>query len=178
MKTRRSLLIRALQERFVPILLRNGFVQSELKGADAASGTIRRAFPFGYMKRPKGADIELLDIQMHPRGKLKFILNFGVARPEGVELPWAKLGQPELTASGLLKQCRLYDSRFYWRMKWFSVSRPSRAKDIDARINKTVARLIDLYPEVEEWFSTQREGRHMRCVEMNFPSSPLSTRNP
>jgi hypothetical protein len=171
MKTKRSLLTRALQERFIPILLKNGFTQSKLTGVDAASGTIRRAFPFGYMKRPKGADLELLDIQMHPRGKLKFVLNFGVAPPEGVELPWAKLSQHEVTASGLLRSCRLYDSRFYWRMKWFSVSRPSQPKGIEARINKTVDRLVELYPEVEEWFSTRREGPHIRCVESHFPSS-------
>ncbi len=168
MKTTRSLLIRALKERFIPILLRNGFMESKLTGANAASGTIRRDFPFGYMKRPKGADIELLDIQMHPRGKLKFVLNFGVAPPEGVESPWAKFGQHEVTASHLLKGCRLYDSRFYWRMKWFSVSGPSWTKDIEARINETVDRLIELYPEVEEWFSTKREGPHMRYVELHF----------
>jgi len=170
MKTKRSLLIRALQERLVPILLKNGFTQSKLTGADAASGTIRRAFPFGCMKRLKGADIELVDIQMDKGGKLKFVLNFGVASPEGVAWPWAKLEQHEVMASDLLKRCRLYDSRFYWRMKWFSVSRPSRSKDIEARINRTIDRLIDLYPEVEEWFFTKREGSHIRCVETHFPS--------
>ena len=80
MKTKRSLLIRALQERFVPILLKNGFTQSKLTGADAASGTIRRAFPFGCMKRPKGVDIELVDIQMDKRGKLRFVVYLSLKR--------------------------------------------------------------------------------------------------
>jgi len=152
-------------------LLKNGFTHAKLTGADAASGTIRRAFPFGCMKRPKGADIELLDIQMDKGGRLKFVLNFGVVSPEGVAWPWAKLEQHEMMASDLLKRCRLYDSRFYWRMKWFSVSWPSRPKGIEARINKTVDRLIELYPEVEEWFSTRKEGPHIRCVETRFSSS-------
>jgi hypothetical protein len=173
MKTKRSLLTRALQERFIPILLKNGFTQLKLTGARAANAGMRRDFPFGYMTRPKGTDIELVDIQIHPRGKLKFVMNFGVAPPEGVELPWAKLEQHDMMASDLLRSCRLYDSRFYWRMKWFSVSWPSQWKDIEARINKTVDRLIEFYPAVEEWFSTQKEGPHVRCVELHF-SSPKS----
>lgn len=168
MKSKRSILIRALQERFIPILLKNGFTQAKLTGTEAASGTIRRAFPFGYMKRPKGSDIELLDIQMDKRGELKFVLNFGVVSPEGVEWPWARLEQHEVMASDLRRRCRLYDSRFYWRIRWFSVPRLFWPTDPTARINRTLDRLIELFPEVEEWFSTQREGPHVRCVEMHF----------
>ncbi len=121
------------------------------------------------MKRPNGKNIELLDIQMDKGGKLQFVINFGIAPPEGVIWPWGKLTQNEITASGAPEHCRLYDSRFYCHMRWFSVSPFPYFSNLETRIDKTVNHLIELYPEIEEWFKTQKIGPHIKCVETKFP---------
>lgn len=92
MKTQRAILIKALNKRFIPILLAKEFLQYELTGVDRASGQIRRAFPFGRMKRRKDAELQLLDIQMDKGGATKFVLNFGVAPPRRRRMALGKVG--------------------------------------------------------------------------------------
>ena len=156
----RESLLNALEHRFVPILVERGFVRHPLSAEDRKSQELQIAFPVGYLKRVKGANVELLEIQLDKHGKAKFVLNFGVAKPEGVSLPWAHLRQGEAVVSALPEAFRLY-RRATWR-QWFSPG--WLPAEVHARTARVVNEAIALYPEVETWFATGAIGKHMRSI--------------
>ena len=154
----RAHLIKTLEDRFVPLVIEHGFRRFPLAGRDQASKEMHVAFPLGYMKRADGANLQLLEIQFEKRGRAEFVINIGVAQPDGVTLPWGHFLQNEVGVSGLAEAYRLY-SRPSW-MKWFSLA--WFPTDRDARAAKLVSRLISLYPEIEGWFAARSVGPHLR----------------
>lgn len=118
------------------------------------------AFPFGRMRRIKGADHELIEIQLDKRGAAKFVLNSGVVPPSGVDLPWGHLDQDDVPVSGAPQAYRLYSHP--GTMRWFSPPWIGWPSDIESRVRKTVDRAIELYPEIDAWFATRTLGPHMR----------------
>jgi hypothetical protein len=158
----RAALLAALKQRLIPLLASNGFVVHPLSGEERASAEMRGAFPLGYLKRRRGENLELLDVQFH---RDRFVLNLGVVGPAGIDLPWGHFAQEDVSAGGLPESCRLYSRRRF--MRWFAV--PRFGGDRRQRAAKTVDRLIDLYPEVEAWFASRTVGPHLRGFSHSFP---------
>jgi hypothetical protein len=156
---KRHVLLGILRERLIPVILERGFQQIAISDG---SGELRSSFPFGYMRRLKGSDFELLEIQLDKHGGAKFVLNFGVVPPEGADVPWRHFEQTETRVSALPEWYRLHSCRGC--MKWFSPSWLALSSDKTSRIARAVDRAIALYPEVENWFATRRVGSHMRRV--------------
>ena len=167
MSADRDLLLRILQERLIPMLLARGFEQLAFPATER-SREIDFSFPFGYFRRIKGANVELLEIQLAKHDTAKFVLNFGSVPPEGADLPWKHYEQAEALVSALPEWYRLFSCR--WSMKWFSPPWVSLPGDLVTRTTKAVDHAIDLYPEIEAWFATRTVGPHMRRV--GYPIKP------
>ncbi len=166
MSEARKDLLGALEARFIPVLLAKGFKQFPLEGEENKSPEMKTAFPFGYMKRQKGGDLHLLEIQFDKHGAAKFVLNFGVVPRGGISLPWIHLEQDKASVSALPDAYRLYQKRS--RMKWFSASFFASLFNRESRIGKVVDDVIALYPEIETWFASGSVGLHMR--KFGYPS--------
>lgn len=168
MPVSRDLLLRILRERLIPVLAQRGFEEIALSEEERRSREMNISFPFGHMRRLKGSDLELLEIQLDKHGAAKFALNFGVVPPEGADVPWKHFEQSEARVSALSESYRLYSCRGC--MKWFSPSRIALSSDEIARATKAVDRAVALFPEVEDWFATRNVGPHMRRV--GYPIRP------
>lgn len=162
----RESLVHAVEKTLLPTLRDRGFVQHPLSSTEQRSREISAAFPFGRMKRSRGPNLEILEIQFGKRGAARFVLNIGTVPPEGISLPWIRLSQVEAGTSSLPNALRLY-SRSTWP-KWFSVRWWSL--DSDGEADRTVGKAIDLYSEVEVWFTTGDIGKHLR--RFGFPTPP------
>ena len=153
------------------MLERRGFSSVALSGADARCAEMRTGFPFGRQKRPHGANLELVQLQLDKHGKAKFVINFGVVPPEGADVPWQHFDQAEAPIEALPAWYRLYDCRGC--MRWFGRSWLAIFGDTATQITRAVDRSIALYPEIEEWFASRSKGPHLRRV-----GYPLRLRKP
>lgn len=151
----RAALLAALKQRLIPLLTSSGFVVHRLSDEQRASAEMRGAFPLGYLKRRRGTDLELLDVQFH---RDRFVLNFGVVGPAGIDLPWGHFAQEDVSASDVPESGRLYSRRRF--MRWFAMRR--FGGDRPQRAAKTVDALITRYPQVEAWFASRTVGPHLR----------------
>jgi hypothetical protein len=170
MTQNRDLLLRILDERFIRMLLDKDFEQLPLPGAEMTSHEMRLSFPFGYMRRIKDRNFELLEVQLDKHGGAKFVVNFGIVPPEGADVPWKHFEQTEARVSALSESYRLYSSR--WCMKWFSAPWLTTAFDLESRTRTAVDRAIELYPEIEAWFAARTVGPHMRKIGAPTARSP------
>jgi hypothetical protein len=159
----RAALLGAVKERLIPLLTSRGFVIYPLSSKERASAELRGAFPLGCMKRRKGADLEVVEVQFH---RARFVLNFGVVPPTGVDLPWGHFAQDDVGCGGLPESYRLYRRRSI--MQWFALAR--FGADRRQRASKTVDRVIALYPQIEAWFATRTVGPHLRKSSFPFPA--------
>jgi len=168
MRGERKLPIGVLQEQLVPALVSRGFLETPLSKQGGSGRELLLAFPLGHLKRASGANLDLLDIQVHPR-QAAFVLSFSVAPPEGVTLPWGHFIQSQLLASEVPERCRLYANRR--SITWFAPRLCTFAKPAKWRVDDAVQRAIALIPEVDSYFSNQALGPHVKCLVQEFDVS-------
>ncbi|HLZ26048.1 MAG TPA: hypothetical protein VKV73_01855 [Chloroflexota bacterium] len=144
---KRALLLRALQERLVPAILALGFDQLPLREEDRKSPEMRNGFPFGYFRRIRGTDYELLEVQLDKGSKPQFVLNLGVVGPAGADVPWRHFEQHEAPITASREAYRLHPRKDPGPLgSWFTEG--------DAA--------VALLPEAEQWFESRVVGPHMR----------------
>lgn len=165
MRKERKLLIEELQARLVPFLLGHGFQQASLSERDRASREMVLMLPLGVMKRGSNGNLDVLEIQIHPR-RTTFVLAFGRAPAEGVALPWAKVSQSEIRVGDLPEKCRLYAKRS--SMTWFGLPWLSFGRDAATAIGRAIESAIAFYPEVEEYFQSGAIGPHVNCIRYSI----------
>jgi hypothetical protein len=159
MSTTRTLLIRALQERLIPVFMGLGFNQLPLSPEDQGSREVSFSFPLGRLRRIKNdGSFELLEIQLDKHGAAKFRLNFGVVPVQGIDHPVKHVDQSEASVQYLKYYCELCSWPLF--MKWFSV--PSTSSE--SKVWRLVDRVAGFIPEVEAWFKTDKAGPHVRRV--------------
>ncbi|WP_143226037.1 hypothetical protein [Acidovorax sp. 56] len=165
--TPRESLVSAVESRLIPRLTEDGFAQHPLVGVERKSAEIMMAFPFGRFKRRHSENLEIVEIQFDKNGAAKFVLNVGVAPPEGVNLPWAKLSQNDVEVAALPNAFRLY--RKASSSEWFSPS--WLPTEINGRTARVVEEVVANYSEIDAWFSTGVIGDHMRKFGIPIPVS-------
>jgi hypothetical protein len=168
MRKEKKLLISELQARLVPFFVEHGFQQTPLSGRDRKSREVMLMLPLGIMKRTRADKLDLLEIQLHPR-RTTFVLAFGRVPSEGVSSPWPKPSQAEVGVEDLPENCRLYANRF--SMTWFGLPWLSFGRDAAAAITKAIGAVIELYPEVEEYFRSGVVGPHVKCIRYSRDAS-------
>ena len=154
----RNILLNDVQDRLIKLFTEDGFDIYPLTSEEKKSKEMKIAFPFGRLKRKQGEKLEIAEIQFDKYGKLKFIINFGVVPENGVTLPWTHISQQDADVAALSEAYRLYSSSIW--SAWFSVGWLAQ-KNVE-NVKKTVDKAINLYPEIENWFSTGTMGKHMR----------------
>jgi len=160
---KRTLLLRVLQERLVSVILQHGFDQVPLREVDQPSQEMRDSSPFGYFRRAKSANLELLEIQLDKRDRPRFILNLGVIPPAGVDVAWGHFAQDDAPITAAQDAYRLHPKQHPGALaSWFTVPIIGLPLDLTARTERTVDAAVALLPEVEEWFARRVVGPHMR----------------
>jgi len=160
----RNILLQDVQNRLLKIFIDKGFVIFPLTPEEQKSTEIKNAFPLGRLKRVNGKKLEIVEIQFDKHGKTKFIINFGVVPEEGVILPWTRIEQNDADVSALSEAFRLYSRSIY--PSWFEFGILS--EETEENVKKLVSKAIELYPEIETWFSTRVVGKHMRKFGFNL----------
>src|SRR5258708_17704626 len=144
MKSKSEELRDAVKKRLISFILSRGFQEDKRD--------IYKHDPYGHQTsrflRWNGDRLELLNIQFDKHGRAKFVLNFGVAPPEGVDDYLGHHAQLGTDISNIPKHARLYAGNPYL-MRWFGfpllkfpVLRNRSSEDV-------VAHAIMLFPQVE-----------------------------
>lgn len=160
----RNLLLSEISEHFLGLLEQEGF--QRLAYAEPTSAEMRHTFPLGYLRRMRGGNAELLEVQFDKHGAAKFVVNFGVALPDGISLPWRKYNQNEVTVSVLPEWYRLYKNT---RGSWFGSSMFDIFTGSETIRQKTISILLNNYVEIQDFFETRAIGPHVRRI--GYPMS-------
>jgi hypothetical protein len=160
MSESRDVLIRLVQRHLIPVAITNGFEAIPLLEREQASREMKNAFPLGRMRRIRRRNFEIVEVQFDKGGRGKFVLNFGIIPPEGVEVPWQHSEQSKASIAGAREAYRLYASR-HW-MKWFSPARIAFPFDLETRSMKAIEKAVSLYPEIETWFARRVVSPYFR----------------
>ncbi len=159
---KRSLLISQLKERLVPAFLEKGFEVIPLLPYEQSSREIRNAFPLGRLRRLKGKNFELVEIQLDKRGSPKFRINFGTVPPEGIDHPIQHVKQSDASVHYLSYFGELYSWPAF--LKWFSVDSAWLSFNPELKARSVVERVVSLIVEIEAWFESGKIGPHVRNV--------------
>ena len=125
-----------LESRLIPELVSRGFRHYPLTKDE--QNKKERFSPLGCMKRTKGKDLDLFDIQFDKNGKAKSVINVGLG-PENA---------------------RVYNST-HW-MIWFSIPLVTWPCDQESKFLKVINSVIGILPEVDAWFDKRILGPHIR----------------
>jgi hypothetical protein len=169
MRNERDILLQAVERRLLPFFRRNGFEQSNNRSYD--EGILDASFPLGDMRRRKGLDVEVIEIQFDKDGKAKFALNFGVIPEGGIKLPWKNISQECAQICDAPVYYRLYPR--HGSMVWFPGLKFEWLRNAELVAERAIDKVIALYSEVEDWFSVGQVGRHVQRTgyPLNLPSS-------
>lgn len=139
---------KAVKELLIPYIYSRGF-------QDDTRGISKSANLFNAFVRWNGNTLELLNVQYDKHGRAKFVLNFGVVPPEGVEYCGYHYGQQDAIVGGLPQQARLYYRRpwcwFGFPLIRIPLLRNPSAEDI-------ANRAIRLFPQIEAWLKDGVKG--------------------
>lgn len=143
-KMRRSHPLReVIKKRFYPFVEDKGFVRG------------RATSLFVPFERVVAGRIQVFEIQWDKSHRPRFVINFG---------EWASSDQQELglsPVSGRLQRCQGSSIR-----TWFQISKPwgeiLRTFQWSYQPDEVASHLIDCFPELEAWWSSKREGPHVK----------------
>jgi len=171
-KSRSQELRAAVKELLVPHIQSLGF------GEDSREIWKQDAYGHLFCKflRWNGNRMELLNIQFDKHGRAKFVLNFGVVPPDGVEYYGHHCAQQDATVGHLHQQARLYAGNRF-TMRWFGfpllrlpLLRSPTSPDI-------VHRAIRLFPQVDAWLKDGIVGPNVRVLDISAHSNKYSKAN-
>jgi hypothetical protein len=157
-KSKRAFLREELSKRFMPYLRSRGFERTEAK----ADG--RSTFPFGTLIRKLDTASDIIEIQFDKYSRPRFIINFRKDPPEFIEVR---------TVNGNLKCVETY--RLHPRPKsagWFTIRTLFGLRSSETCAKEAVDQLMNLFPEVENWFKDRALGEHLRlCPHPLLPGT-------
>jgi len=158
---RRGSLLQAVERRLLPFFVAQGF-ERRAKRSGSLSREDAVAFPFGDLRRSRGVDLEVVEIQFDKNARARFAINFGVLKSEGIDLPWKHLTQSEAQICDSPEYYRLYPHQ--GSTTWFPGTWFQALRNADASANEAVDNAIALYPALDQWFTTGQTGPHIRRV--------------
>lgn len=168
MRDSRSKQLRQAVERLlIPHIRANGF---EHDSREVSKQGVYRHLIKPFL-RWRGDNLELLDIQFEKHGWAKFVLNFGVVPPGGVEYYGYHYSQQDASIGGLPRQARLYAGR-YWRMRWFGFPLLRIPLLRNPSAESIVRHAIQLFPQVEAWLKDGVKGPNVGVMELSSKASP------
>jgi hypothetical protein len=169
-KSLRSILLREVRDRLSKVFVEKGFSAAPLR-PDELGTQLEQAFPLGRLRRRRGDELDIVELQFDAHGQPEFVINFGTAPKEGVTMSWGfHMDQESACVSGLPDGYRLYSSSF--RKRWFKLGLFS-SKD-ERAIRRLVDKAVLLSEEIDDWFESRTVGRHVKFAGY---SKPLPLKN-
>ena len=157
-KSKTAFLREELSRRFIPYLRSRGFEQAK----DSAKADGRSTFPFGTFIRTDGTVSDIIAIQFDKYSRPKFIVNF-------------QKDPPEIIRFGTVNHNWGEAFRLHPRPKssgWFSMRTFFGLRSPETCAKEVVDRLMNLFPEVENWFKDRTVGEHLQlCPYPVFPET-------
>lgn len=157
----RTVLRQELQARFVKHFSEQGFTQGAVPPDGKWPPDARSCFPLGQLRRVRGNDCELIEIQFDKYRGPSFVVHFGVIPEQGLLTAWGDhIDREDALATDATEACTLYNSSF--RMRPFALGfLSSKSPEAACRL---VGRLMTLSSEIEAWFSSRSVGKHVRVI--------------
>lgn len=147
--TDREKLLKILSDLFIPVIEAKGFSRHQIHK--------EKNFPFGDFRREGASGFEVIEIQFDKNGGARFVINFGIIPKVGFEDSHGQHFSPgEIIISWLPEWYRIYPNRFF--KTWFSSSVISGL----SLTTEPVLKVVQLIPEIEEWFRTSKIGPHVK----------------
>jgi hypothetical protein len=164
MKKERCWLMEAIRSQLLPEFLARGFVLTPLPRAEQGP-TDREflvSFPFGRLRRSVDHGFEQVEIQLAPRGRAAFRLNFGLIPTGGVKGGLGHIVVDDAGVHSLPERFALYSCPFFsmnFSVRRWMWSKRERTED---EYRALVARVVDLLPEIEDALRNAKIGPHIR----------------
>jgi hypothetical protein len=171
-KSNRAYLREELSKRFIPYLQSLDFEPAK----NPAKADARSIHPFGTFVRRRETVSDVIEIQFDKRSKPRFIINFRRDPPElnkeGQFVGARNLRLPKLTEFGA--------ERFRWAESFRLTPRPKSANWFTMRTffgfrsqkicsKEVIDRLMNLFPQVEDWFKDGKIGEHVQALSIFVP---------
>jgi hypothetical protein len=170
----RRWLVDAIRTLLLPEFTRRGFEIVPLP--KSGFGPVDRrsivASRFGMLRRVGPRGIELVEVQMAPRGRAAFRLHVGVVPPAGIETITGHFAAEDVHVGWLDEFFELYQSAFFWT--WFSVRRWPWRKVARTDHEDLVRRVVGMIPEVELALREGWRGPHLRRVDTRMSAEQFS----
>lgn len=180
-KSLRTLLKEDMKRRFIPVFFDKGFSLVPLPPEEKHFKLIH---PFGYLKRKRDGNIDIVEIQFDKYMSPRFVINFGSVPKEGVTFPCGEHRDQEGAGlTELPENFRLYNSFLVKNhgvlasslgIEWFGPGFFRRKNE--GAVIKAVDRAIKLSEEMFDWFETGKIGKHIVRFD-NQESIELLTKN-
>ncbi len=157
----RSYLVKVINERLISEFHRRGF-SSVLLTVEEKGTAVEESFPFGRLRRKRGDEFDLVEVQLNNRKKNAFRVNFAVISDKGIDHVVGHVKAEDVWAHYLDHYCELY--RNPTLRTWFSPRWIDFRSDVKSKILDAVTEAVELLPEIDAFFLHRRKGRHVRCV--------------
>jgi hypothetical protein len=156
---------RAVKGSFVPLMEGKGFC------------TDMRDMPqFMGFRRITPERIYVCDIQWEKYGRPRFALNFGSCGPHGVICYGMEIKPADVTASSTSSFGRLIPGPSPLTRSWFRQDRTLLQRLLRGSwlkpVDEVVGDLIDLFPEVEDYWNSGLIGKHIRVFNVHWSQDP------
>lgn len=159
----RKWLADSLRKHLVSAFEELGFEVVPLTAEEAASGELRRAFPFGRLRRASSRGLDLVEVQLDKYDPA-FRLNIGVAPEGGIDHPISGHVDQQDIWVGYLDT---YYEAYGWPLlqRWFRLSRWFGPPKTRVDYENLVADNLGLVREVEDVLREGKLDRHIRKVK-------------
>lgn len=147
----------AIKKRLIPFFVERGFEVHPLPKW-LKDGGRQDTSPFGLLKRRRGDDLQLVEVQLDPRNPGRFHIGFGVAGISGLKRPWITLTQDEMAVAEVSVPYNLLANRYFMTRfsgGWF-------ARNSQESAERAVTSALSVVSEVEDLFETGKVGPHVR----------------
>jgi hypothetical protein len=148
---------KALKRVFFPFAESRGFAIDQ-----------RDAPTFTTFRRTAGNVLQIFDVQWEKYGRPRFVINFGTCPASGLVLPDQTIPPGQVLAAWTPQGGRLQPRPGATTGSWFRQDRPFLMRLFGATILRpapeVVTHLMQLFPEVEAYWSAGIIGRHLRIT--------------
>lgn len=144
----------SVQDILIPAFVELGFVTVPLDTRGSRSREIRRAFPFGRLRRFTSTGSEQIEVQFYKEGAPFFRINFGIVPLEGIE---------HLVGHVENKDVWIHYMNHYFAAyqipkirKWFGLFHWPGRTITEADYDALVSEVVSFLPEVEKALRSER----------------------
>lgn len=150
---------REIKKAFVPFVQERGFVMSN-----------RHAPNIIEFRRQAASGIHVFDIQWEKYGRPRFVINFGICPTEGITVHGQHFPAAEVATGWLPENGRLQPGRGTSSRSWFRQDKPLLQRVLSREglypAAQVIAGLIQLFPEIERYWSSGAAGPHLRVFKI------------